>query len=332
MPCYHPISAYRIKGSKHYKTGNEVIVFNFPRGVSRSRLENLQLPCGQCIGCRLEYSRQWAFRCLLEASYYEYNYFITLTYDDEHLPRKFSPIVDKKTGELEELRVSYPLEKNALSAFMKRLRIEAYRKFGFDNIRFYGCGEYGSKNGRPHYHVLVFNCPIPDLVPAEKSRSGGLQYKSKFLESVWKFGRVRFSEVNFQTCAYVARYMTKKHKGEDSDYYEKNGLLPEYVRMSRRPGIASRYYHDHKDKIYHYDNFIVKNGDNAFVSKPPKYFDRMFDLDDHDSLVEIKQARKDLAESQMQFELLNTSKSYFQYLLVKEDVALSKVKSLMREL
>jgi hypothetical protein len=101
----------------------------------------LELPCGQCIGCRLERSRQWAMRCLHESSLYDRNAFVTLTYDDEHLPPGGS--------------LNYP----DFQRFMKRLR-----KNSKSPIRFYMGGEYGESTLRPHFHVCLFGYDFPDKV------------------------------------------------------------------------------------------------------------------------------------------------------------------------
>jgi len=123
LTCYHPLRAF--------KTVSGTIVFN---GNKPNIKEALNLPCGKCIGCRLDRSRQWAIRCMHEASLYERNCFITLTYSDEFLPNDRSVNV------------------RHFQLFMKKLR----KRFG-PNIRFYHCGEYGEKTSRPHYHALLFN-------------------------------------------------------------------------------------------------------------------------------------------------------------------------------
>ena len=132
MPCFCPLEGWRSKDRS--STGKRKIVFN-PRDALRDM--PVTVPCGQCIGCRLERSRQWAVRCIHEASLHEDNCFITLTYDDAHLPTDLS------------LNVSH------FQKFMKRLR----KRFG-EGIRFFHCGEYGENFGRPHYHACLFTSDI----------------------------------------------------------------------------------------------------------------------------------------------------------------------------
>ena len=152
----------------------------------------LELPCGQCIGCRLERSRQWAMRCLHEASLYDRNAFITLTYDDSHLPPGGS--------------LSYP----DFQRFMKRLR----RRIG-SKVRFYAGGEYGEQGTiRPHFHACLFGYDFPDKVFFKRSASGDKLYTSKLLESLWPYGISSVGDVTFQSAAYIARYCVAKRTGD----------------------------------------------------------------------------------------------------------------------
>ena len=152
MACNSPLQAFQcLDGS---------VVFTERKGdVVRS----LQLPCGKCLGCRLERSRQWAMRCMHEASLYERNCFITLTYNDAHLPANRN------------------LEYSDFQKFMKRFR----KRFPSTKIRFYMAGEYGEKFGRPHFHACIFNFDFPDRKYLKTTGSGSKLYTSKLLESLW---------------------------------------------------------------------------------------------------------------------------------------------------
>jgi hypothetical protein len=129
MPCYFPITAWRSKDGKN-EAGKWPVVFKPTAGYLD---KELKLPCGRCIGCRLERSRQWAVRCVHEASLHEKNCFITLTYSPENLPKDGS------------------LDVSHFQKFMKRFR----KRFG-PGIRFFHCGEYGESLSRPHYHACIF--------------------------------------------------------------------------------------------------------------------------------------------------------------------------------
>ena len=168
-----------------------------------------QVPCGQCIECRLAKSRDWANRCMLEAKQHDDNCFLTLTYDDKHL--HFAQHVDVDSGEVDIRPVLF---KRDLQLFFKRLR-KKMQKYGFDNIRYFACGEYGDEGGRPHYHVILFNCTFPDLKQAGYSDvcPDKPMFKSKTLDEIWQKGACMVAEVNWETCAYTARYCMKKITG-----------------------------------------------------------------------------------------------------------------------
>ncbi|QCS36577.1 replication initiator protein [Capybara microvirus Cap3_SP_469] len=276
----------------------------------------IEIPCGHCLECRLDYSRQWANRCMLEAQSYKHNYFVTLTYDDLHLPMNEYVDVDGV------LQLSPTLVKRDLQLFMKRLR----KKFG-DNIRFYACGEYGSKTHRPHYHLILFNFNPNDLIFLKQNFQGDLYYTSPGLESCWKYGYSMIAEVNWNTCAYVARYIVKKQFGENADY-KKFNYEPEFTLMSRKPGIARDWYENHKDNLYDYDAIYIKDG---IPVKPSKYFDRLYDIDYSAQMEEIKKVR---LESMLHHKMLiaeMTSQTYEEQLSTRNNVIEEKTKKLKRK-
>lgn len=265
MSCFKPLTGWYSK----YKnpSGKRSIVFN-----SREALDpyhSLSIPCGQCIGCRLEKSRQWAIRCSLESQLYQNSYFLTLTYDDEHLPKSGSLVPDD------------------LQKFLKRLR--RYVEYhGFDKkIRFFACGEYGDNFLRPHYHAIIFNLEISDLKRFSTSFSGDIYYTSETINQIWKNGYVIIGEVTFESCAYVARYVTKKMTGSQADFYYE-GRQPEFVRMSRRPGIGSAWLDQYKSDVYPHDYIVIRDGIKV---KPPKYFDKLFESIAPDEMSMIKSLR-----------------------------------------
>ena len=170
-------------------------------------------PCGQCLACRINRRRVWTLRLMLENYFHERASFVTLTYSDENLPYNpegFSTLCKKD-----------------FQNFMKRLRKAFPQK-----IRFYGCGEYGSKTRRPHYHAILFGIAPDELDPLY------LQYNGKSPQSplldIWSFGLVHVGNVSKESIQYVAGYVTKKFtkKGD--------GFTPEFSLMSRMPGIGSQ--------------------------------------------------------------------------------------------
>lgn len=265
MSCFKPLTGWYSK----YKnpSGKRSIVFN-----SREALDpyhSLSIPCGQCIGCRLEKSRQWAIRCSLESQLYQNSYFLTLTYDDEHLPKSGSLVPDD------------------LQKFLKRLRRYVEYHGSDKKIRFFACGEYGDNFLRPHYHAIIFNLDISDLKSFSTSFSGDIYYTSETINQIWKNGYVIIGEVTFESCAYVARYVTKKMTGSQADFYYE-GRQPEFVRMSRRPGIGSAWLDQYKSDVYPHDYIVIRDGIKV---KPPKYFDKLFESIAPDEMSMIKSLR-----------------------------------------
>nr|QJB19726.1 MAG: replication initiator protein [Microvirus sp.] len=244
MVCYHPITAWRSLDGRG-ANGKWPLVFNKRDGYCDLEV---QVPCGQCIGCRLERSRQWAVRCVHEASLYPRNCFITLTYDDAHLP-------------------GISLVPRDYVLFMKRLR----KRFG-SGIRFFHCGEYGSLNLRPHHHAILFNFDFEDK-ELWSVRSGVRLYRSAALESLWPYGFSTIGDVTFESAAYVARYVLKKVTGPDAQAHYA-GRVPEYVTMSRKPGIAYDWFRRYYTDVYPHDYVVIRDG---IKCRPPRYYDNLYD-------------------------------------------------------
>lgn len=339
MSCYHPLKAYyRLRDD-----GKKDIVFvddNSLPSYERDGIvyhQKIEIPCGQCVGCRLDYSRQWAIRCMLEASQWKNNYFVTLTYDDAHLSSNVG-LQMQSYGDIVS-PVLPTLVKKDPSDFIKRLRSYIdYHYFNFygdgTSMRVYYCGEYGSKTNRPHYHLILFNCPDFPLTEWCKDKQGFSLFNCSVLEKCWKKGFVVVGEVTFESCAYVARYVMKKQKGLGAEKYLALNIQPEFVEMSRRPGIGKTWYDLHKyDKCYDNDEISMKlsKGKSGYV-KPPKYFDRLFEYDDPELLAELKSKRCFSAQNRMKNELKSTSLSFDEYLKMKEENKLFAISKLTRSL
>lgn len=209
MACFSPIRAFRRVGALDCATGKWPLTFRKSEGWKETFID---VPCGKCEGCRMDQARSWALRCMHEAACHEANCVVTLTYDDEHLP---------PDGEL---------DKRGLQNWLKILRSR------IGSFRYYGCGEYGSKGDRPHYHIILFGYDFPDKV-CVTSHLGHRQYDSKLLRDIWPYGHISVGEVSFASAAYIARYCFKKQK-EDSRCSKKQ---KEYVFMSLKPGIGADY-------------------------------------------------------------------------------------------
>nr|QJB21099.1 MAG: replication initiator protein [Microvirus sp.] len=295
MPCYHPMTVWRSKAGRDKKTGKWPIVFNISQGYSDLELK---IPCGQCIGCRLERSRQWAVRCIHEAKLSSANCFITLTYSSEFLPSDGS--VSVETCQL----------------FLKRLR----KAVAPLKIRFFNAGEYGTKLSRPHYHMLIFGYDFPDRKPWSQVH-GNIYYRSALLEKLWPYGYSMIGNVSFESAAYVARYIMKKQFGKDADAYY-SGRHPEFVTMSRRPGIGFEWFRRFHDDVYPSDLVVVRNN---VLCRPPRYYDGLLEATDPDAFRSLKLARLKTLHAH-EHDVDNESER----LLVREYIKAKKVEKLVR--
>lgn len=222
-------------------------------------MDSFELPCGRCIGCKLDRTRSWAVRITHEAQLYDSNRFATLTYSDEGLP------------------ASRSLEYRDFQLFMKRLRREfrgvSSGPEGNFPLRFFCAGEYGTRRLRPHYHAILFNLKLPD-----EARLMNGSMRSEILEQLWRKGTVQLDDVTPRSAAYVAGYSVKKVYGPRADaYYEdvvhlETGEVtrrrPEFVAMSLKPGIGAGWYEKYGKDLFPHD-FAVQEGRRY---KVPRYY------------------------------------------------------------
>jgi hypothetical protein len=264
MACFTPL-----QGLQKWRRG-----LNGGHGLTYKPAESngnkLTVPCGQCIGCRIDQSKQWAIRIMHEASLHQDNQFLTLTYAPEHLPRSGS------------------LQPKHFSDFMKRYR----KEISPQKIRFFHCGEYGEKLSRPHYHAIIFGHLF-----ADRSALGPNLFTSPALEKLWGKGFVTIGECTIQSAAYVARYVTKKITGNaaashyqtmSTDTGELHNVRPEYVTMSRRPGIAKKWFDTYFSEVYAHDHVVHKGK----LQRTPRYYDRLFREMDPSAFAAIQDARR----------------------------------------
>nr|QJB19318.1 MAG: replication initiator protein [Microvirus sp.] len=261
MSCDFPIKAWY---GNLLESGKRGLVFKHALAWPPLAQAPLELPCGRCLGCRLEYSRRWAIRLMHENKMHSESCFVTWTYDNDSLP------------------VAGSLVKSHLQGVHKRLHNRLLDKRGY-GIRYYGCGEYGDLNKRPHYHSLIFGFRPEDGRFFSRNGRDECVYDSEFLNDVWQFkGAARFGDVTFDSCAYVARYVTKKVNISDKTperlrdtyvVYDADGLIhervPEFAMMSRRPGIGATYYAKYGSEIRTHDSVIV----NGKAVPSTRYYD-----------------------------------------------------------
>lgn len=294
MPCFKPLKAYKGPGGK--------IFFDSKKGFVDRPLE---LPCGQCVGCRAERSRQWALRCVHEAAMHTRidpvtgtrvpnNSFITLTYDDKHLPKDGGLHVED------------------WQKFAKRLRDR------IGPFRFFHCGEYGDKFSRPHYHACIFGYDftsdrvfLKDSQVSRFSQKKGFNalYVSPLLTEAWGMGHCTVGNLTYESAAYVARYIMKKATGElaETEYLRADpvtgavwNVRPPYITMSRggrggKGGIGKSWFEKFAGDVYPEDE-VVHDGRRF---RPPRYYDSLLSSEPSGEVLleELKSKRRSLADN-----------------------------------
>lgn len=283
-------------------------------------------------------------RCVHEASLHEENAFITLTYDDDHLP------------------VGGTLKKDDWQRFAKRLR----KYFKGRKIKYFHCGEYGERTKRPHYHALLFGVDFSDKVAFKKSADGSTIYTSETLSRLWPAGFCTTGAVTFESAAYCARYVMKKITGKALSHAQPVTIeelrmvppthitapspelrehvaqrsarafmlrpyetvtadgeliarLPEYTTMSLKPAIAAEWFKLWKSDVYPSDEVIMRGK----PMKPPKFYDRLLELEDPAAREAIRERRTREAEKRQ-------ADSTTRRLRDREVVKLAQVKMLKR--
>ena len=347
MSCYHPLKGFVIGTKPNGKKDivmssanvDHIEVYNGKKfhvvskklqtphpSQTKVFTESIQIPCGQCIGCRLDYSKNWATRMMLEleTTPNQTACFITLTYDDDNVP--MSEYLEHSIGS-GELKKSLTLRKRDFQLFMKRLR----KHYSDCRIRFYAAGEYGGQTFRPHYHAIIYGLDFSDDREFWKLSGEGFPYwRSPTLEKIWPFGYSSICDVTWNTCAYVARYVTKKATGQNKDFYEEFNIEPEFALMSRKPGIGREYYDQHKDEIYAKGELFFQGLKGGLKMRPPRYFDNLYDVDYPDEMAAIRKHRVDVAEIAQANKLAKTSLHLDELLEVEENSQLDRLKLLKR--
>lgn len=246
MPCYKPFKAWQ-------PLAGGAVLF-----VEAKDCRTITLPCGQCIGCRIERQEMWAVRCYAESKMHEKSCFITTTYDEKNFPRHGS------------------LNYRDFQLFLKRLR----KARAPDKIRYFVAGEYGEQLQRPHFHALLFGCDFPDREPLNSVRSVNGLHQSGELQRLWGKGLCSIGEVTYASARYCAAYVLKQHKksSEDDAHYKTVNyttgeiveLEPEFAKMSLKPGLGAAWLEKYWRDIYLSGaNAVVINGTRKTV---PSYF------------------------------------------------------------
>lgn len=257
MACYHPIRSYWSK-RKNPDTGNRQLVFSPSKALTT---DYMTVPCGKCEGCLLDKAFAWSVRCTCESFYHSESYFLTLTYDSEHLPD------------------DHQLNRVHVQQFVKRLR----RAFPKDRLRVFYCGEYGERRHRPHYHMIIFGLPLARdnhrLFLHSISRKGYRNYVTSIISKKWPFGLATVGTFTSNSASYVAQYTMKKNKSNflfNEKIAKLSGVrfVKPFIGMSNRPAIGQRFFYDNYLQIFTKGNFSITMGSETRQIRPLKFFVR----------------------------------------------------------
>lgn len=228
-----------------------------------------QLPCGQCIECRLEYARQWAVRCVHESKMHDSNCFITLTYSDENLK---SPKLEYKDFQL----FAKKLRKHIFTRFLKNFgkynwcllnKQEQKDIYEAHKIGIFVTGEYGEQRKRPHWHAIIFNWQPGDLTYKYSNQRGDRVYSSETLDTLWGHGITEIGSVTYESAGYCARYAAKKLiHGHDSEH--------DYQPISKKSShqaIGKKFLEKYWPDIFRYGKVILDGGQETTI---PRYYEK----------------------------------------------------------
>jgi len=298
VKCTSPLSAYLAEGGG--------LIF-YPMALHGDAKE-IKIPCRQCLSCRLNKAAEWQTRLVHEGKHHSSKIFLTLTYDDKHLPEFGS------------------LETRHLQLFIKRLR----KAIAPIKIRYYACGEYGDTTRRAHYHAIIYGWEPSDGRLHSLGSSGDKLYVSSLLSQLWTYGNHLYSPASEGTMGYVARYSVKKQTGQrgkeiykhlDDETGELTNIKPPFSVMSLRPMIGADHLNEYKDDYFRLGSTII-NGVRkplpiAYVRKLKK-INPDWHVDFVDSGAELAFQRKDDLT--------------YQRLAVADEVLKAKTRSLQRKL
>ena len=218
-----------------------------------------------------------------EASLHEDNQFVTLTYDDDHLPKDQS------------------VDQTHMQLFFKRLR----KYYAPQKLRFVYCAEYGGKHSRPHYHAIIFGLSLPDLEIYDKNERGEPIYSSETLDAVWQNGETKSGAVTEQSCGYVAGYMLKDINGNyrkdepylaiDTETGESHLRAQPFARYSNKPGIGRAWIEKYMSDVFPSDEVIITGG---LKRQTPDYYVNQYKRTDPEGYDQLKERRATALESE----------------------------------
>lgn len=324
MGCYKPLIRFYVPHDRE-KSGRVYSLARFSEMIGHEatyeeliyRKDVMMIPCGKCIGCRIQQREDWTTRIELEARSWpkEKVWFITLTYNEQEIPGMI-----RKTGEIIRgakyikrktetgLECVQTLWYEDIQLFIKRLR-KAYR----EPLRYFVAGEYGEQTGRPHYHAILYGYTPKEPRPIYKTKDNGY-ITDDWMEKIWGKGNIRMAQATTETYRYVAGYVTKK-MGEEPEKYHKLGMRPPFCQMSRKPGIGDAYFQEHREEIWKKGYIQLANGKKASI---PRFYEKMLKDEDPEKLWEIKRQRQAKAIEQTRERMGKTDIPIKDYLKNKE--------------
>lgn len=295
MACFRPVTAWK-------PLGGGKLVFSEIKDA-----REVKIRCCGCVGCRADDREAWALRNFCESKMHAHSWFMTPTYAPEKLPMHGTLVPDH------------------VSDFARALR----RPSRLGALRYFAAGEYGDRFGRPHYHVLVFGPDIPDLQKVNSVYAKSDVFRSEVVSAAWPHGDVVIGRMSYSAARYVAGYVNKKQRGKAADsHYERVddstgeivSVVPEFVRMSRRPGIGLPWLEKYWRDIYAtgHDALIV-DGKKRPV---PRYF-----ADKMDAILGAKSVLMDDVEFRRQERAEATRDNCTpERLAVREQCAIARIK------
>lgn len=247
----------------------------------------ITVPCGKCVPCLISKRMEWCFRLEQEYKHSKSALFVTLTYDPKHLPND---------GQL---------DKTHLQLYFKRLR----KNSGLKNIRYFAVGEYGSQFGRPHYHILLFNCETEHVVTAWKDKRGQ------------PIGQVHIGKVTEASIAYCTKYIIQKPEQMEMKQ-------PPFTTMSRKYGIGGHYltdemiaWHRNSDK-----NYAMRYSQKV---KLPRFYRSKIWYNEKDKLRVSEKSKLHAIKKQIQIQNYwqkNYGKNWLEKMHESRDRAIARVK------
>jgi hypothetical protein len=294
MPCFRPMTAYPAAPD----AANKAFVFSPQKSYAGAKA--IYFPCGKCDGCLKVKADAWGVRAVHELQMHQgIGCFLTLTYDEDHLPRDGA------------------LEPEELKLFLLRVTRHTGKR-----AVYICCGEYGDAGKRPHYHAILFGVDFSaDRYLWQRTDSGSLIYRSPTLERLWPYGFSSIGEANAASAAYLARYTMKSAAAKEAAKFDrKTGevrLVPQFFRVSN--GIGRRWFDKFSSDVFPCD-FVVLDGRKVAV---PPYYKVLLRARDQKANLRIDAKRKAAAR-------LHAADKTDSRLAEREEVARLRSKRLVR--